>query len=110
MTTEPVTDEQMAFADAIAVLEGLQDTLRRGHGMPLHFRRNAHRALDQIVALARRVIAPSKDDVERVARAIARQAHVDDGYESPTDKALDYGLWRNHIKQSRAALKALVEV
>lgn len=49
--------------------------------------------------------------VERVARAICRQANIDDGYDDGLvfKNSMDAGMWKNHIDQARAAIEAMRE-
>ena len=49
--------------------------------------------------------------VERVAKAICRQANLDDGYadNATLQASIDGGMWRNHTGQARAAIEAMRE-
>jgi hypothetical protein len=48
--------------------------------------------------------------IEEVARAICRQAQIDDGYsEMQADSGNAQGMWRNFRQQARAAVEALRE-
>lgn len=49
--------------------------------------------------------------VERVAKAICRQANLDDGYadNATLQASIDGGMWRNHTGQACAAIEAMRE-